>query len=141
MSNINSNYTHNTTNSTEISFITTFDDVENPSKVAKEIARLLFIHREQREELKTRERERVVISQKHDKNRREAYIKHSKTSSAEKMKNILVEIDTEQDKNDLDIVEQKIKELTRNMSSIKLEIDAWKTIIYNVRTEMGYLNE
>lgn len=124
-------------NNPEFSFIGTFADVSDSKKVTKEMTRLLFIHRKTREQLKSRERERVVLNNKFESSKRKSYQKHSKTSATEKTKNILVEIDTEKDKYELAITDQKIKELIREMASIKLEIDTWKAISYNLRTEMG----
>jgi len=121
----------------EFSFIETFADATESAKVTREMTRLLFLHRNYRKQLKMRERERVVLSNKLDKKRRDAYIKHSETSATEKTKAVLVEIDTEKEKYDLDIIDQKIKELSREMTSIKLEIDTYKAISYNLRTEMG----
>lgn len=125
-------------NNPDFSFIGSFSDAADSSKVTKEMTRLLFIHRKKREQLKSRERERTILLKNFEKNKRQSYIKHNNSKSVtEKTKTILVEIDTENEKFELDIVEQKIKELTREMSSIKLEIDTWKAISYNLRTEMG----
>lgn len=125
-------------NNPDFSFIGTFADAGDSSKITKEMTRLLFIHRRKREQLKTREREKIILSKAYEKKKRESYLEHSKhKSTTEKAKTILVEIDTEEEKFDLDVIEQKIKELTREMSSIKLEIDTLKAISYGLRTEMG----
>ena len=122
----------------EFSFIETFADAADSAKVTREMTRLLFMHRNLRKQLRTRERERVVLATEYDKKKRSSYINHSKSSSiTEKAKTILVDIDTEQEKYNLDITDQKIKELTREIGSIKIEIDTWKAISYNLRTEMG----
>lgn len=136
MSNINSEVIAKAINDPNFSFIESFADANEPAKIKKEMTRLLFLHRKQRELLQIREREKVVIQHGYEKKKRESYIKHSSAPN-EKTKNVLVDIDTEKEKYELDIVEQKIKELNRNMTSIKLEIDTWKSITYNIRTEMG----
>jgi len=63
-------------------------------------------------------------------------MKHS-TAPNEKTRAVLVEIDTEKEKFALEVVDQHIKEINRNMASVKLELDTWKSITYNIRTEMG----
>lgn len=125
-------------NNPDFSFIETFADAADSSKVTKEMTRLLFLHRSLRKQLRVRERERVVLAKTYDNKKTASYLKHAKSTSAtEKAKNVLVELETEQEKYELDIIEQKIKEITREMASIKLEIDTWKAIGYNLRTEMG----
>lgn len=136
MSNINIEVIAEAINDPNFSFIESFADANEPAKIKKEMTRLLFLHRKQREQLQIREREKVVIQNRYDKNKREAYMKHASAPN-EKTKTILVEIDTEKEKYELDIIEQKIKEIIRNMTSIKLELDTWKSITYNIRTEMG----
>lgn len=118
------------------SFIDSFADASEPAKVKKEMTRLLFLHRNQREQLKERERQRVIINNNYEKKKRESYMKHSSAPN-EKTRTILVEIDTEKEKYDLEIIDQKIKEINRNLVSIKLELDTWKSVTYNLRTEMG----
>lgn len=136
MSNINNETIAKAINDPHFSFIESFADANEPAKIKKEMTRLLFLHRKERELLQIQERKKVVIQTKYEKKKRESYMKH-KSAPNEKTKNILVEIDTEQEKYELDIIEQKIKEINRNMSSIKLELDTWKSITYNIRTEMG----
>lgn len=122
----------------EFSFIETFADAGDPAKVTREMTTLIFKHRKIREQLKIRERERVVLENKYEIKRRNSYIKHNESSTAtEKAKSVLVEIDTEDEKYNLAIIDQKIRELSRDMTSIKLEIDTWKAISYSLRTEMG----
>lgn len=123
-------------NDPHFSFIETFADASDSSKVTREMTRLLFTHRRMRTQLQKRERERTMILREYNKKKRESYISH-KAAPNERTKSILVEIDTEEEKFQLDVIEQKIKELTRGMASIKLEIDTWKAISYNLRTEMG----
>lgn len=138
MSEINNDTIAQAINNPDFSFIESFADAADTTKVTKEMTRLLFVHRSLRKQLRIRERERVVLLNDYEKKKRESYIKYNKSSSTtEKAKNILVEIDTEKEKYELEITEQKIKELTREMSSIKIEIDTWKAISYNLRTEMG----
>lgn len=136
MSNINDETIAKAIKDPNFSFIQSFADVDEPAKIKKELTRLIFLHRRQRTLLQAREREKVVIQTRYEKKKRESYMKH-KSAPNEKTKNILVDIDTEQEKYELDIIDQKIKELNRNMSSIKLEIDTLKSITYNIRTEMG----
>lgn len=123
-------------NNPHFSFIETFADATDASKVTKEMTMLVFKNRKKREELQKRERERVVYENIFNKKRRESYNKHSNAPN-EKSKGILVEIDTEEEKYNLEISEQRVKDLTRELASIKLELDTWKTIVYNLRTEMG----
>lgn len=123
-------------NDPNFSFIESFADANEPAKVKKEMTRLLFFNRQQREQLKMRERERVVLQNEYDKKKREAYLKQISAPN-EKMRGILVDIDTEKEKYNLEIIDQKIKEINRNMSAVKLELDTLKTISYNLRTEMG----
>ena len=123
-------------NNPNFSFIETFADASDSAKVTQEMTALLFKHRKKREQLQVRERERVVIEKKLNDSKRASYLKH-KSAPNEKMKSILVEIDTEEEAYKLAIVEQQIKELTRDLSSIRTEIDTWKAISYNLRTEMG----
>lgn len=137
MSHLNEDTIAKAISNPEFSFIETFADAGESAKVTREMTRLLFLHRNYRKQLRTRERERVVLSSKLDKKRRDSYIKHSETSATEKTKTVLVEIDSEKEKYDLDIIDQKIKELSRELTSIKLEIDTYKAISYNLRTEMG----
>lgn len=118
------------------SFIETFADADEPKKIKKEITRLLFLHKRTRNQLKTREREKVVIQTKYEKKKRDAYMKHSSAPN-EKTRSILVEIDVEREKYELDIVDQQVKELVRDLNSIKTELDTLKAITYNLRTEMG----
>lgn len=118
------------------SFIDSFADASEPAKVKQEMTRLLFLHRNLREQLKERERQRVIINNTYEKKKRESYMKHSSAPN-EKTRAILVEIDTEKEKYELEIIDQKIKEINRNLISIKLELDTWKSVTYNIRTEMG----
>lgn len=136
MSNINQQTIAKAINDPNFSFIDSFADANEPEKVRKEMTRLLFLHRNLRNQLRERERNKVVIQTTYDKKKRESYIKH-KSAPNERSRNILVEIDTEKEKYDLDIIDQKIKELNRELSSIKIEIDTWKAIGYAIRTEMG----
>ena len=124
-------------NNPHFSFIESFADAQDTQKVTKEMTRILFIHRRKREQLKEREREKVILVREYEKKKRESYLKHSNTSATEKAKGILVDLDTEKEKFDIEIVDQKIKELTRELSSIKLELDTWKAIGYSLRTEMS----
>lgn len=138
MSHISNDTIAQAINNPEFSFIETFADASDSAKVTREMTRLLFMHRSLRKQLRTRERERVVLATEYEKKKRNSYVNLSKSSSVtEKARAILVDIDTEKEKYDLDIIDQKIKELTREMSSIKIEIDTWKAISYNLRTEMG----
>lgn len=136
MSQINNDVIAQAINDPNFSFIESFSDANEPAKIKKEMTRLLFFNRQQREQLRIREREKVTIQNKYDKVKRESYIKHSSAPN-EKMRNVLVDIDTEKEKLDLEVIEQRIKEINRNMASIKLELDTWKSITYNIRTEMG----
>lgn len=136
MSNINKEIIAEAINDPNFSFIETFSDVNEPIKIKKEMTRLLFFNRQQRDQLKAREREKVILQTTYDKKKRESYLKHSNAPN-EKMRMFLVEIDLEKEKYDLDIIDQKIKELNRDMSSIKVELDTLKAIMYNLRTEMG----
>lgn len=126
-------------NDPNFSFIQTFADAADSGKVTREMTRLLFVHRKMRNQLQVVERERVIAMNAYNKEKRESYMKHSEPKNAptEKTKTILVEIDTEDRKYEIEIMDQKIKELTRGMASIKLEIDTWKAISYNLRTEMS----
>lgn len=138
MSNINNETITQAISNPDFSFIESFADAADTAKVTREMTRLLFIHRNLRKQLRARERERVVLLNNYEKKKRESYMKHNQSASiTEKAKNVLVEIDTEKEKYDLEIIEQKIKELTREMNAIKIEIDTWKAISYNLRTEMG----
>lgn len=123
-------------NDPTFSFIDSFADAEEPEKISKEMTRLLFMHRKQRDLLTVHERERVIISSKLEKAKRESYMKHSNAPN-EKTKTVLVEIDTEQLKYNLDIIDQKIKEINRIITSIKLELDTLKSMNYAIRTGMG----
>lgn len=136
MSNVNKEIIAEAISDPNFSFIGTFSDVNEPIKIKKEMTRLLFFNRQQRDQLKTREREKVILQTAYDKKKRESYLKHSNAPN-EKMRMFLVEIDLEKEKYDLDIIDQKIKELNRDMSSIKVELDTLKAIMYNLRTEMG----
>lgn len=129
-------------NDPNFTFMDTFADASEPEKVRKELTRLLFLHRESRNQLQVRERERVILNTKYESARRKAYMQHSKadgekTKINEKTKLILVEIAVEKEKYDLEIMDQRIKELNRTLVSIKLEIDLFKTIGYSLKTEMG----
>lgn len=136
MTQINNDVIAEAINDPNFSFMESFADSGEPEKVKKEMTRLLFIHRKKRTLLKTRERERVVIFNRYEKKRRESYLNH-KSAPNEKTKTILVEIDTEKEKYELEIMDQKIKELNRDLSSIKLELDTLKSISYSIRTGMG----
>lgn len=136
MSNITKDVIAEAINDPNFSFIESFADASEPAKIKKEMTRLLFFNRQQREQLKEREREKVRLQNVYDKKKREAYIKHS-TAPNEKTRAVLVEIDTEKEKFALEVVDQHIKEINRNMTSVKLELDTWKSITYNIRTEMG----
>lgn len=136
MSNVNKDTIVKAINDPNFSFIDSFADADEPAKVRREMTRLLFLHRNLRNQLRERERNKVIIQSKYDKKRRDSYMKH-KNAPNERVRNILVEIDTEKEKYDLDIIDQKIKELNRELSSIKIEIDTWKAIGYAIRTEMG----
>lgn len=118
------------------SFIDTFADASEPEKIRKELTRLLFLHRETRKQLELRERERVVLNHKYEKLKRKAY-KENENAKNEKIRATLVEISTEEEKYNLEIQDQKIKELNRRLSSIKLELDVYKTIGFSIKTEMG----
>ena len=124
-------------NNPNFSFIESFADAGDISKVTQEMTRLLFLHRRKREQLKEREREKVHLVKEYENKKRNSYMKHNTSSATEKTKTILVDIDTEKEKFDIDVVDQKIKELTRDLNSIKLEIDTWKAISYSLRTEMN----
>lgn len=136
MRKINSDIIAEAINDPNFSFLESFADASEPEIVQKEMTRLLFFHRKQRELLTIREREKVIIQNKYDKKRRESYLRNSDAPN-EKTKTILVEIDTEKEKYELEIIEQKIKELNRIIASVKLEIDTLKMISYNIRTGMG----
>lgn len=136
MSNVNKDTIVKAINDPNFSFIDSFADANEPEKIRKEMTRLLFLHRNLRNQLRERERNKVIIQSKYDKKRRDSYMKH-KNAPNERVRNVLVEIDTEKEKYDLDIIDQKIKELNRELSSIKIEIDTWKAIGYAIRTEMG----
>lgn len=123
-------------NDPNFSFIDSFADAEEPEVIQKEMTRLLFQHRRQRDLLTLRERERVVLFNTYEKKRRESYIKHSSAPN-EKTKTVLVEIDTEEEKYQLEIIDQKIKEINRNIASIKLELDTLKSMSFTIRTGMG----
>lgn len=118
------------------SFIDTFADASEPEKIRKELTRLLFLHRETRKQLELRERERVVLNHKYEKLKRKAY-KENENAKNEKIRATLVEISTEEEKYNLEIQDQKIKELNRRLNSIKLELDVYKTIGFSIKTEMG----
>lgn len=136
MSKVNNEIIAEAINNPNFSFIESFADASEPAKVKKEMTRLIFLHRKQRNLLQIREREKVFLQNKYEKKKRESYIKHQSAPN-EKTRTILVDIDTEKEKYDLEIIDQKIKELNRNMASIKLELDTWKSIAYSIRTEMG----
>lgn len=137
MSSINKDVIAEAINNPEFSFIETFADAGDSAKVTREMTRLLFMHRSLRTQLRTRERERVVLLKKYETKKRDSYLEHNKSSATEKAKTVLVDIDTEEEQYNLNIIDQKIKEITRELSSIKIEIDTWKAISYNLRTEMG----
>lgn len=118
------------------SFIESFADAADVQKLGKELAKLMFQSRKQRDQLTIREREKVVLQTKYDKKKRESYMKHSNAPN-EKTKMILVEIDTEKEKYEIEIIEQKIKEINRQLAAIKIEVDIIKSLTYNLRTEMG----
>lgn len=125
-------------NNPHFSFIESFADAGDIAKVTNEMTRLLFLHRRKREQLKERERSKVSLVKDYESKKRTSYIKHSSVPSVtEKNKTILVDIETEKEKFEIDVIDQKIKELTRDLNSIKLEIDTWKAISYSIRTEMG----
>lgn len=136
MQKVNSDTIAEAINDPNFSFLDSFADANEPEMIQKEMTRLLFFHRKQRELLTVREREKVVIQNRYDKKRRESYLNH-KDAPNEKTKTILVEIDTEQEKYELEIIEQKIKELNRIIASVRLELDTLKAITYNIRTAMG----
>lgn len=136
MNKVNSDVIAEAINDPNFSFLESFADANEPEMIQKEMTRLLFFHRKQRELLTVREREKVVIQNRYDKKKRESYLNH-KDAPNEKTKTILVEIDTEQEKYELEIVDQKIKELNRIIASVRLELDTLKTITYNIRTGMG----
>lgn len=137
MSDINNETIAEAIRNPEFSFIESFADAGDSVKVTREMTRLLFMHRNLRGQLRKRERERVVLAKEYESKKRESYLQHNKTSATEKAKTVLVDIDTEEEQYNLDIMDQKIKEITRELSSIKIEIDTWKAISYNLRTEMG----
>lgn len=133
---INENIAKQALNDPNFSFFESFADASETDKIRKELTRLLFLHRETRRKLEMREREKVTIAHKYDKKKREAYIKNANAAN-EKTRLVLVEIESEKEKYDLEVKEQLIKELTRELNSIKLEIDIIKTIGYSLKTEMG----
>lgn len=123
-------------NDPNFSFIDTFADAADSAKVTKEMTRLLFLNRRMRNQLQKLERDRTLLLRDYNDKKRKSYISH-KSAPNEKTKSILVEIDTEKEQFELDVVDQKIKELNRGLSSTKLEIDTLKAIAYNLRTEMS----
>jgi hypothetical protein len=123
-------------NNPNFSFIETFADASNVEKVRQEMTALLFRARQKRVELKDVEKEKTYKEAVYNKKKREAYIQ-SANAPNEKHRTILVEIATEKEKYNIDLLENKIKELNRELASIKMELDTWKTITYNLRTEMG----
>ena len=123
-------------NDPNFSFIESFADADESEKIKKEMTRLLFLHKKERNLLKIRERERVVIFNNYEKKKRESYIRHSSAPN-EKTRAVLVDIDAEKEKYELEIIDQKIKELNRSLASIKLELDTLKSISYSLRTGMG----
>lgn len=136
MSHINDQMIAEALRDPNFSFIQSFSDATDPQKVTRELTTLIFSHRRKREQLKTKEREKVVAERQYKIKKRESYQKHSKAPN-EKTKGILVEIDCEKEEYDISIMEQQIKEINRDLSAIKLEIDTWKAISYSIRTEMG----
>lgn len=136
MSNITDETIKNALNNPEFSFIETFADASDSAKVTREMTTLVFKHRKKREQLKHRERQLVQLENELKKLQRASYNKH-KDAPNEKAKSILVEIDTEEELFSVKVAEQQINELKRDLSGIKLEIDTFKAISYNLRTEMG----
>jgi len=118
------------------SFLETFADATDSAKITREMTVLVFRLRQKREQLKRKERDRVVLDKKYNDKRRQAYLANSNAPN-EKNKSILVEIATEEEAYNLAITEQQVKELSRDLSTIKTEIDTLKAISYNLRTEMG----
>lgn len=123
-------------NDPNFSFIQTFGDASEMDKVGQEMTRLMFLHKKERNLLKIKERERVVVNNTFERKKRASYLKH-KSAPNEKTKSILVEIDTEEEKYKLDIIDQQIKEINRSLSSIKLEIDTLKAISYSLKISAG----
>lgn len=118
------------------SFIETFGDASDTSKVTREMTVLLFKHRKARELLKEKEREKVKALNQLKRKQREEYIKNENAPNQAHRK-ILVEIACEDLEWKVDILDQQIKELNRTLNAIKIEIDTWKAISYSLRTEMG----
>lgn len=123
-------------NDPNFSFIQTFGDASEMENVGREMTRLMFLHRKERNLLKIKERERVVLNNEFEKKKRASYLKHSSAPN-EKTKSILVEIDTEEEKYKIEIVDQQIKEINRSLSSIKLELDTLKAISYALKISAG----
>lgn len=136
MSKINVETIAQALNNPNFSFIDSFADAADSSKVTREMTLLLFKHRELRDLLKRYERERVIIEKDLRKEKQQAYLRH-KSAINEKHRSILVDIDTEEKTYELAIIDQKIKETNRMLTAIKLELDTWKSISYSLRTEMG----
>lgn len=123
-------------NDPNFSFIESFSDAGDTVKVTKEMTALLFRHRRGRTELKKRERNLVRLESEYKAAKNKSYFSH-KNAKNESEKRILVEIDTEEEAYRISVEEQKIKEIRRELSGIKLEIDTLKAISYSLRTEMG----
>lgn len=136
MSNINEKVILEALRDPNFSFIQSFADASDPAKVTRELTTLIFNHRKKRDQLKVKEREKIVLENAYEQKKRKSYMSHSDAPN-EKTKGILVEIDCEDESYKIAIIEQQIKELNRDLSSIRLEIDTWKAISYSIRTEMG----
>jgi len=67
MDNISKKSIEQALNDPEFSFIGSFSDASDTTKVRQEITKLLFRHRETRKLLKIRERERVTLNKNYEK--------------------------------------------------------------------------
>lgn len=123
-------------NNPNFSFIESFADAGDSVKITRELTILVFKHRQKREQLQEKERLLVRQEAKLKSLKSKAYLEN-KDAPNENTKRVLVDLATEEEEYQVNLTRQIVSDLKRDLASIKLEIDTFKSISYNLRTEMG----
>lgn len=119
----------------DFSFLDSLADVQDFAVINRETVRLILKMRKMNAEINLREVEKVKAQRAYDKAYREAYIKHEHAKN-ETHRKLLCEQECEE--LELKVVYQDvyIKQLTRLVQQAKIELDALKSLGFNIRQEL-----
>lgn len=118
------------------SFLESFADANELSKINQENARLLFLQREIRAKLDKCERALVHATVVHKAAYRKAYMDNEGAKN-ESQRKVITEILCQDEEIEVMKNEQLVKEYNRRLTSIRDELNTLKSITFVIRAEMN----